>query len=444
MKHPHPSHAPRRTARWPLLLLALLPAAAAPLTAADWPSWRGPADNQISPETKFPTTWKWSKDASQNIRWRTALPEPGNSSPIILGQKLYLTQALDDGKRRALLAFDRTTGRELWRQETPWTAEDTRHESNPHCAASPVTDGERVVASFASAGVAAYSLDGKPLWKTDLGLQKHGWGAGSSPVISGDQVLVYHGPGEFSALYALDKRTGKVNWKTPLKEAQPAERFDGFAGKSGGAQGSFSTPLVVTQSGHPEIVIAAANQLRGFAPADGRELWHCDGMNPLVYTSASYGENTLVALGGFFGAEIFLRPGGHGDVTPERLVYEKRAKKHRIGSPIIHQGHVYLASTDGFGQCVELKTGRMVWEERLPATGSNGETWASMVLAGDKLYVVNRSGDTLVLRAAPKFELMASNPVGELSNATLALSNGDIFLRTHAALYCISEAAARR
>lgn len=425
-------------------LLLALPSAALGLQAADWPSWRGPTGNQISPEQKFPTTWKWSEGAKSNIRWRTPLPEPGNSSPIVVGNRIFLTQAVDNGKKRMLLAYDRAGGRELWRQEVAWPLEDPHHESNPHAAASAVSDGERVVASFASAGVVACSPEGKLLWKADLGPQKHGWGQGSSPVIHGDQVLVYHGPGEFSALYALDKRTGQVKWKTALKEEQPAERFDGFAGKSGGVMGSFSTPLVVTQDGREEIVLAAANRLRAFAPGTGAELWNCDGMNPLVYTSASFGEGTIVSLGGFFGGVIFARPGGDGDITGRRLVFEKRAKKHRIGSPIIHQGHVYLASTDGFGQCLDLKTGATVWEERLPATGSNGETWGSMVLAGDKLYVVNRSGDTLVLRASPKFEVIASNPVGELSNSTLALSNGEIFLRTHAALYCVSETADTR
>ena len=428
--------------RIPFPLLASVALLALSGAAADWPSWRGPNGNQISPESKFPTRWKWSKDGSQNIRWRIELPEPGNASPIVVGGRVLLTQALDNGKRRALIAYDRANGKELWRQELTWAIEDPHHESNPHCAASPVSDGERVVASFASAGIAACTLDGKLLWKANLGPQKHSWGQGSSPVIHGNQVLVFHGPGEFSALYALDKRTGEVKWKTPLSEEQPPERFDGFAGKSGGAMGTFSTPLVVTQNGRDEIVLAAANQLRSFAPADGRELWHCQGMNPLVYTSASYGEDTIVSLGGFFGAVIFARPGGEGDITDRRLVYETRAKKHRIGSPIIHDGHVYLASTDGFGQCLNLKTGALVWEERLPSTGSNGETWASMVLAGDKLFVVNRSGDTLVLRASPKFELIGSNRVGELSNSTLALSNGEMFLRTHAALYCIGETAA--
>lgn len=149
-------------------------------------------------------------------------------------------------------------------------------------------------------------------------------------------------------------------------------------------------------------------------------------------------------MGGFFGSAIGIAPGGEGDVTAHRTFYEKRAKKHRIGSPIILGGHVYLSSTDGFAQCLRLDTGEMLWEERLVTKGADGATWGSMVLAGDRLYVVNRSGDTLVLRAAPKFELLASNPVGELSNSTLALSGGQIFLRTHNALYSIAESPAQR
>ena len=425
-----------RTSLLTAVLLAL------PATeAADWPDWRGPSGNQVSPETRFPLTWSWSKDGGKNIRWRTPLPEPGNSSPIVTKGHVYVTQALDDGKRRALIAFGREDGQELWRHVEGREAADPRHETNPHCAASPTADADGVVASFAAAGVVSVSHGGKLQWKADLGPQDHSWGHGPSPVILGDRVLVYHGPGSRSALYALDRKSGKTLWKTDLQEVQPAERFDGFAGRSGGMIGTFGTPLVVATKERTEVVLPVSNRLRAFSPADGRELWSIDGMNPLVYTSASFGEDTVVAMGGFFGSTIVARPGGSGDRTAERLSYERRAKKHRIGSPIVRDGRAYLASTDGFAQCVDLKTGTMVWEERLPATGSNGETWASMTLAGDRLHVVNRSGDTLVLRAGPKFELLASNPVGELSNSTLAMSDGRIFLRTHAALYCIAEPA---
>jgi outer membrane protein assembly factor BamB len=419
---------------------------AAPLlNAANWPSWRGPDGDQVSPEERFPLTWRFSKDAgTSNVLWRVELPEPGNSSPIVWGSRVWVTQAERDGKRRTLICLDRATGQRLWQQGVDYAEEDSRHETNPHCASSPVTDGERVIASFASAGVLAWDLGGRQLWKADLGPQKHTWGSAPSPVIHGDSVLVHHGPGKFSALYALDRKTGAVKWKTSLPEEQPAERFDGFAGKSDGMLGSFSTPLTVPRpKGGDEIVMAVANKLRGFDPATGRETWSMDGMNPLVYTSASYGEGTIVALGGYFGAAIFAKPGGEGDRTRERLVFDKRSKKHRIGSPIVHQSHVYLSTTDGFAQCLRLSDGTLLWEERLKATGADGATWGSMVRAGDRLYVVNRSGDTLVLRAAPKFEVLATNPVGELSNSTLALSDGQIFLRTHAALYAIGESPTR-
>jgi outer membrane protein assembly factor BamB len=357
----------------------------------------------------------------------------------VWGDTVFVTQAVDDGKRRTLMAFDRKTGKQRWQQGVAYDEADPRHKTNPHCSASPVTDGERVIASFASAGIVAYDFSGKPLWKADLGKQRHDWGQGSSPVIHGDSVIVYHGPGEFSALHALDKRTGAKKWTVPLKEQHPAERFDGFAGKNDGVIGTFSTPLIVSANGRDEIILPVVNKVRAFAPADARELWSADGINPLVYASATYGDGSLVTFGGFFGGVVFLKPGGEGDVTAKRLFHEQRMKKHTIGSPVIKDGHIYLCVTDGFLQCYELATGKMVFEERLPATGGSSATWGSPVLVGDRLYVVNQSGDTLLLRAAPKYELLASNPLGELANATPAFSDGQVFIRTQAALYCVAE-----
>lgn len=425
----------------PVALVALVPAVS---NAANWPSWRGPNQNQVSTDKGFPLEWSWSKDGAvgnKNILWRAPLPEAGNSSPIVWGNRVFVTQAFDDGKRRGVLCFDRAGGRKLWESAVAYEGADTRHDTNPHCSASPVTDGERVVASFASAGIHAYDFDGKELWKADLGPQKHTWGQGSSPVIHGDLVIVYHGPGNGSSLHALDKRTGAKRWSVPLPEEPPSERFDGFAGQSDGRLGNFGTPLVVASGGRSEIVLPVANKLRAFAADDGHALWTCDGMNPLIYTSPSVGEGRIVSMGGFFGSTICIEPGGKGDVTGKRLFYEQRHKKHRIGSPIIRDGHIYLSATEGFAQCLRLSTGELLWEERLKASGSDPATWGSMVLAGDRLYVSNHSGDTLVLRAAPKFEMLSSNPVGELSNSTPALSDGQVFLRTQSALYCIAEGA---
>lgn len=419
-----------------LLIAGLGWCMAGSLPAAHWPSWRGPNQDGTTPETQFPTSWSRDK----NVRWRTALPEAGNSSPIVWGDRIFVTQAVNDGQRRTVMCFDRATGKPLWQQGLEYEEKDPRHETNPHCSASPVTDGERVVASFGSAGIVAYDFAGKELWRTDLGKQKHNWGQGSSPVLAGDLVVVYHGPGEFSTLWALDKKTGAKRWSVPLPQENPPERFDGFAGKSDGMIGTFSTPLVVAAAGRQEIILPVVNKLRAFDLSSGRELWSADGMNPLVYASPTFGEGTIAIYGGFFGSAMFIKPGGSGDVTGKRLFYERRLKKHVIGSPVVREGHLYDCLTDGFGQCVELATGKVVWEERLPANGANSQTWSSPVLVGDRLYLVNQSGDTLVLRASPKFEVISVNPVGEPSNSTLALSDGDIFLRTKEALWCLAEA----
>ena len=417
------------------LLVALLLCTSLPVSAANWPSWRGPNQNNTSPETKFPTSWSREK----NVKWRAPLPEPGNSSPIVWGDTVFVTQALRDGKERMLMAFDRASGKLRWQRGVAYQPEDPRHKTNPHCAASPMTDGERVIASFASAGIVACDFAGKQLWKADLGPQRHEWGQGSSPVIHGDLVIVYHGPGEFSALHALDKRTGAKKWSTPLAEVDPPERYDGFAGQRNAKLGTFSTPLVIRAADRDEIILPVVNKLRAFAPDDGKELWSADGLNPLVYGSPTLGEGVLVSCAGFFGSVIYLKPGGAGDVTAKRLFYERKMKKHTIGSPIVKDGHVYLCVTDGFMHCYELATGKLLWEERLPATGASGQTWGSAVLAGDLLYVTNQSGDTFILRAAPKFEVIATNPLGELSNSTPALSDGEIFVRSHGALYCIAN-----
>jgi outer membrane protein assembly factor BamB len=443
--HSHPPPHPHHGTHWiaAVGIIVWLAGTASSALAANWPSWRGPNGDGTSPEPRFPTEWS----ATKNVRWRTALPEKGHSSAIVWDDKVFITQAVDQGAKRTLMAFDRHNGKQLWQAGPTVERNEPTHETNPYCAASPVTDGERVIVSHASAGIFCYDLKGKELWRADLGRQTHEWGQGSSPILHGDRCFVFHGPGEFSALHALDKRSGRLLWKVAMAEVQPAERFDGFAGKTDGKIGSFSTPLVVRAKGRDELIMSGPNQVQAFDPATGKELWHCNGMNPLVYTSPAFGEGMIVALGGFFGSSLAIRPGGSGDVTAtERVWYEQRAKKHRIGTPIIKNGYVYFSNTLGIAECLELTTGKTVWEERLKASGPKSETWGSMVLAGDKLYVVNQSGDTLVVRAAPAYELIAANPLGELCNATPALSYGDIFIRTQEALWCISEtrsAAAR-
>lgn len=413
-----------------LALLLAFPAA----HAADWPAWRGPRADGSSPENTAPLHWS----PTRNVRWRVDLPDRGNSTPIVSRGRVFITQSVEKEHSREVRAYDRKTGALAWKAGTTWTAKEETHEDNPHAAASPVTDGERVVAAFGPAGVWAFSMDGATLWKADLGTQSHQWGYASSPVLHGNHIYVYQGPGEASKLVALDKRTGAVAWTAPLPEPVPTERNDGFKGRLPGVIGSFSTPLVLETAGRTEVIVSVPESLRAFSAESGSELWRASGLNPLVYTSPFAAGDAVVAMGGFFGASIAVKPGGAGDVTGTRRVWhDPRSRKNRIGSAVAHEGHLYLVNMEGFAVCLDLATGRELWEERLDGPGANDASWSAATRVGDRWYAANRSGDTFVLRASPKFEILATNTVAEPMNASLAHSDGEIFLRTWKGLWCV-------
>jgi outer membrane protein assembly factor BamB len=418
-----------------LKLLSLIVSAMSAMSAlaANWPGFRNDGHG-TSPEQDAPV--KWSK--AENVRWRMPLPDRGNASPIVWGEKIFITQAV--AAKRLVMAFDRSSGKLLWEQGTAYDGKDETHEANPHASATPVTDGERVIAWFGSAGVHAFDMDGKKLWSRDLGKQEHQWGYGSSPVLHGDLCILYFGPGPRSFLVALEKKSGQTAWQLEAPEVQPSERFDGFAGKSDGVIGTWTTPLVVKTAQRHEVVMTFANDMRSFDPKTGKELWKVNGLNPLLYASPVAGEGYIVGMGGYFGGTVAVKMGGSGDLSDQKVWSVKREKRHRLSSGVIKDKHIYISNTIGVAECLELQTGKQLWEERLKATGANGEIWGSMVRAGDRLYVVNQSGDTFVIRATPeKFEPLAVNPLNEHCNTTPAIANGEVFIRTDQALWCISE-----
>ncbi len=405
--------------------------------AANWPAWNGPSGSGVSPENHLPQHWS----ASENVRWKTPLPDRGNSSPIVWGDRIFLTQAVESEGRRGVMCLDRVTGKLVWQSSVVFQEKEETHEANPSCSASPVTDGKRVFAWFGSAGVVSYDFRGKELWRRDLGRQAHQWGYAASPVLQGDFCLVHFGPGERSFLMALDQATGRTVWQVDLPPARPARRTDGFSGdQRGGVTGSWSTPLVVSANGRDEVIMSWPEQVRAYDPRNGHELWRCDGLNPLIYTSPIQGEGVVVAMGGFLGTTIAVRLGGQGDVTATHRLWQSVRTKNRLGSGVVRDGHVYVLNTEGIAECLELLTGRKVWEERLRGRGAKSESWSSMVLAGDSIYVLNQSGETYVLKASPKFAMVAVNSLdGELTNSTLAVSDGQLFIRTHKHLWCIAE-----
>ncbi len=404
--------------------------------ANNWPAWRGENGLGITSETNLPRHWS----ATENVRWKTSLPDRGNSTPIVWGEKVFVTQAIEDGDRRLLVCFDRTNGKKLWEAGTVYHEAEVSHDQNPPCSASPVTDGERVIAWFGSAGMFCYDLNGKELWHLDLGKQKHTWGYAASPVIYKDLCILNFGPGERSFLIAVEKKTGKKAWQVDIPEVQPASRTDGFAGQKDGQIGSWSTPILVQANGRDELIVSLAGKLVSYDPETGKEWWHCDGLNPLIYSSAIYGEGVVVAMGGFHGTTIAVKLGGNGDVTKTHKLWERPRTDNYLGCGVIYDGHIYVQNTPGLGECIELKTGKVIWKERLNGKGPKNDSWSSMVLSGDRIYILNQSGDCIILKASPNFEAPEVNSIGnELTNGSLAVSNGELFIRTHKNLWCISE-----
>lgn len=407
------------------LLFALL---AGPAAAENWPAWRGPNRNGHSGETEVPTVWS----KTENVRWKAKLPMAGNSTPIIWENRIFLTQCLDKGgHKRALICFDRKDGSELWRKVVDYKENEPTHKTNPYCSASPLTDGKRVIISHGSAGMFCYDFDGNEKWKVDLGRLYHIWGNASSPIFYGDLVILWCGPGERQFLLAVNKETGKEVWKTNIPGGNNGKDRSNWLG-------SWSTPIIITVNERDEMIVPISKQVKAFDPKTGKELWSCDGLGPLVYTSAvASKDGIVVAMAGYGGAALAVKAGGNGDVTKtHRLWLHKQRNPQRIGSGVVVGQHLYMLSTPGQAQCFELQTGNEVWKRKKVGDDQN---WSNMVVVGDTIYVVNTGGDCFLFDASPKFALKGTNSIGELVRGSIAISNGELFIRSYNHLWCIAE-----
>ena len=408
-----------------LVLLALLPVAALQARGGDWPAWRGPHGSGVTDETDLPLKWS----ATDNIAWKVPLPGPGNSTPIVSQGRIFVTCASDKGAVRSLLCFDRKDGKPLWRQDTPFAGAETTHETNPYCSASPATDGRRVFVSHGSAGLVAYDAgDGTPLWRRDLGPMNHIWGNASSPVLVGDRLFLLCGPGPEARLLALNADNGQTLWENDIAEAR---------GKPDQFKGAWNSPVVhKAPDGSTTLILGLPRYVTGFDPATGKEIWRCRGLGDLVYTNPLIGDGFIVSMSGYGGPAIGLRlpgPGETGDLTSSHRLWVAEKNQQRVGSGMIVGMHVYIVNDPGMAECIEAETGKVLWKGR-----AANPSWGSMVLSGDRLYVTDQGGQTVVLRASPdKLDVLAENELGETTRASVAPSDGQIFIRTYKALYCI-------
>lgn len=402
--------------------------------AGDWPAFRGPEGNGIARgESGVPVEWGPGK----NVKWQTPLPAEGNSSPIVVAGRVFVTCAEDNGRQRHLFCFDRSTGAQLWVRTIEYKDTETTHPTNPHCASTPASDGKRVVVWEGSAGMHCYDLDGNPLWSRDLGKFEHIWGYASSPVIDEGRVIQLCGPGERTFLTAIDLDTGATLWETP----EP-----GGSGAEGYYVGTWSTPVLIDVNGTREILCSMPTRATAYLAATGQLLWAVGGLSSdrgdLAYASPVVGEGIAVVAGGFGGPALGFKLGGRGDVTiPNRLWHSGWGHRNpqRIGSGVLIDGHLYLANADDRGslQCLKADTGEELWS--VPHS-SEGSHWGSIVAAEGRLYVTGQKGITRVFAPNPgRHEVLAENDLEEQSNSTPAISDGEVFLRTFGHVYCIAD-----
>ena len=417
------------------LILSLL--AGSTIAAENWPAWRGDLEGSgRASEADLPV--EWSKD--KNVRWRIPLPERGNSTPAVWGDRIFVTQAIEKDKWRGLMCFRRADGELLWKNGVTYDKPERTHRTNPYCSASPATDGKLVIVSYGSAGVACYDFEGKEQWRRDFGALDHVWGNSASPVLYGDLCIHYHGPGPGGFLIALNKKTGETVWKVEEPAWKPGERTDGFKGDPDGVIGSFSTPILVDTGKRTELIMSYPMEIRALDPKSGNELWRCGGLNPLVYTSPVYGDGIVVALGGYYGNSIAAKVGGNGDVTATHRLWQHVRHNGGIGSGVVKNGKLYYHDSGGVAICLDMKSGEELWKARLPGIG---KSWGSFVLAGDRIYTLSQGGETVVFKAIPaEFEVLAHNKLDEMTNSSIAPAGKELFIRTHEALWCIGVQAA--
>ena len=415
-----------------LLIFVLVSCFGQFLTAADWPSFRGPFGNGFSPEIDIPVEW----DSQTNIKWKVALPEPGNSSPIVSAGRIFVTCAENEGRARSLFCFDAKDGSQRWVRTVDFQQVIPTHETNNYCGSTPVTDGKSVVVWHGSAGLYCYGVDGQARWNRNFGEFRHMWGYGASPVLHQGRIILHAGPGKRVFLMALDLETGETIWSTE-------EPIDGDGERNAANQymGSWSTPVVVQDGSRTLVVCSMATRVNGYDLNSGEIVWSCDGLRgengDLAYTSPIIAGNICVAMGGYRGPAIGFQITDEETSKQKKLLWHVEPNPQRIGSGIFVDGYIYLANAGpSVIQCLDPQTGKIVWEER-----SGGvDHWGSLVTAGGRIYGTDQDGTTHVFLPNPKkFESVAKNQLQEPSNSTPAFSRGHIYIRTFQHLYCIRE-----
>lgn len=391
-------------------------------SAADWPEFRGPTGEGIATVTGLPIEWGPDK----NVVWKTPVPGLGWSSPIVLGDQIFLTTAVAADETRngpqslRVLAFDVDTGESKWNVEVFAPKKTSMHQKNSHASPTPITDGERVFVHFGSYGTAALSTDGEILWRqTEIDYRMQ-HGTGGSPILVDDLLIFSCDGSDVQFMIALDKATGKIRWKKDRPAIAGSRKF------------AFSTPLAIEVDGQTQIVSPATDQVVAYAPQDGRELWSLPYSGYSVIPRPVYGGGLLYLATSYNNSELLaIRPGTKG--SEAEIVWRLQRGAPHTPSVVYVDGNVYLVSDRGIGSCVDAKTGDVIWQQRL-----GGNYSASPLYAEGRVYFQSEQGQGTVIRAADEFEVLATNDLQEGTLASYAVVEKDFLIRTETQLYRVS------
>ncbi|HEX8476333.1 MAG TPA: PQQ-binding-like beta-propeller repeat protein [Pyrinomonadaceae bacterium] len=429
-------------------------AASVAVDGGNWPQWRGPESSGISTERNLPDEWS----AEKNVKWKTPLAGRGHSSPIVWGRKIFLTTAIEgavvpgakavkhmngneefkhpdsvgaDRKHTfKVVALDSETGKILWeRVAYEGTPYDDRHRKSSFASSTPATDGRYVYAFFGAEGLYAYDFNGKLAWRADLGkLGTGGMGTGTSPVLFQNLVIMQcdHESGEESFIVALDKRSGRQVWKTPRK-----------------VEASWATPLLVQTGKRTELITSGNQAIVSYDPATGKELWRSRGVESNAIPSPVATRDAVIVSAGFPAKIAYaIRLGGNGDLTDSSILWKYTKGTAYVPSPILYGDYLYLMTDKGVLTCLDARTGEVKYEGgRVPVPAS---FTASPVAFDGKLLLTSEDGDTFVLKAGAKHEVVRTNTVAEPVYASPAIADGKIFIRGEKNLYCIARMDKKR
>jgi outer membrane protein assembly factor BamB len=406
------------------------------LSAENWPGFRGPTGQGTSSEKGLPTKWS----ATENVAWKTPIPGEGWSSPIVWGDRVFVTAATDNGASCRVICISARDGKVLWNKEVFKQAAERKQEKNSLATPTPVTDGQRVYAFFGGGGAAAVDFGGNVVWTNTSNAFYSQHGLGSSPILYKDLLLmpwdhsIRPGPGidphigwqikwDQSYVWALDKNTGKERYKARRRQSRIAHM----------------TPQVLDVDGKPQLISAAGDVIEAFDPLSGERIWWVttggEGVTPspvfengIVFSSSGFATNVPYA------AIRAHRMGGRGDVTRQNLVWEQKKNVPMLPSFVLANHLLFMVTEKGIAQCLDPKDGNILWTERLEGTFS-----ASPIATADgKVYFLNEDGDTSVIEAAREFKEVATNTLSDgPCQASAAVSNGRLFIRTAKKLYCI-------